>query len=523
MTTGSTTDNSAPRAGADTGSAGPRHRPALPARWRITAWIMLTTFLLLAVVFVMTRNLLLRDVDSRANNDVSQEASEFRRFAAEGVDPTTSQPFDSVSRLLEVFLSRQSAGQGEVMAGVVGDNEILELPGNAWPAAGEGSRVLAELRSQPGSAGVLLTAHGEIRWGKVDLEPIGAGSPGTTPASSRPGTFIVGIYTDPGRELVDRTMRVLALVGLAGMIITTGVAYLVAGRILAPVRSVRTVAEEIGENDLTARVPVRGRDDIAALAQTFNAMLDRIENAYTTQRQFVDDAGHELRTPITVVRGHLELLPDDPDERRKTLDLVDSELVRMGRIVGDLLVLAKSEQPDFVVTRTIDAAQLMLDIESKVQPLGEREWLLMEVAEGPCPLDPERITQAMLQFASNAVRHTRAGSVIQLGSRFAGSGAQRRLSIWITDDGPGVEAEDAPKIFERFQRGRTSSAPEHSSGAGLGLAIVRAIADAHAGVAWVRSVPGHGATFGIDVPAPDLPADLPSVGTPPETEKGILR
>ncbi|KSU56722.1 histidine kinase dimerization/phospho-acceptor domain-containing protein [Gordonia hongkongensis] len=484
-------------------SAGVRQRPALSARWRITAWIMLTTFLLLVVVFVVTRNLLLRDVDTRVNNYVAQEASEFRTFAAEGVDPTTTEPFTSVSRLLEVFLSRQSAGEGEVMAGVVGDTEILELPGNAWPEPGEGRRVLDELRAQSGAAGVLMTAHGEIRWGKVDLEPAGGGSADPASEAAQPGTFIVGIYTDPGRELVDRTMRVLAMVGLGGMIVTTGVAYLVAGRILAPVRSVRMVAAEISENDLTARVPVIGRDDVAALAQTFNAMLDRIEDAYTTQRQFVDDAGHELRTPITVVRGHLELLPDDPEERRKTLDLVDSELGRMGRIVGDLLMLAKSEQPDFVAARPTDAAQLMLDIESKVQPLGDRQWLLMEVAEGPCTVDHERITQAMLQYASNAVRHTRAGSVIQLGSRFAGVGEQRHLSIWITDDGPGVEQQDAARIFERFQRGRSASAPQHAAGAGLGLAIVRAIADAHHGIAWVRSIPGHGATFGIDVPVPD--------------------
>ncbi|MFT4398168.1 sensor histidine kinase [Gordonia lacunae] len=523
MTTGTTDDASGP---SSVERAGVRQRPALSARWRITAWIMLTTFLLLVVVFVVTRNLLLRDVDSRANHDVAQEASEFRTFAAEGVDPTTTEPFTSVSRLLEVFLSRQSAGQGEVMAGVVGDTEILELPGNAWPAAGEGRRVLDELRAQTGPAGVLMTDHGEIRWGKVELEPSGEGSADPVAGPAQPGTFLVGIYTDPGRELVDRTMRVLAIVGLAGMIVTTGVAYLVAGRILAPVRSVRMVAAEISENDLTARVPVIGRDDVAALAQTFNAMLDRIEDAYTTQRQFVDDAGHELRTPITVVRGHLELLPDDPEERRKTLDLVDSELGRMGRIVGDLLMLAKSEQPDFVVARTADAAQLMLDIESKVQPLGDRRWLLMEVAEGTCTVDHERITQAMLQYASNAVRHTDDGSVIQLGSRFAGVGPQRHLSIWITDDGPGVEQEDAARIFERFQRGRSASAPQHSAGAGLGLAIVRAIADAHHGVAWVRSVPGHGATFGIDVPAPDPDPRVtnPSAGAvPPAPGEGDRR
>ena len=231
-------------------------------------------------------------------------------------------------------------------------------------------------------------------------------------------------------------------------------------------------------------------------------MLDRIEHAYTTQRQFVDDAGHELRTPITVVRGHLELMSDDPAERRKTLALVDSELVRMGRIVSDLLMLAKAEQPDFVVPRPSDVAALMLNIESKVQTLGARRWLLMEVAEGSVDLDPERITQAMLQLASNAVGHTADESTIKLGSRFVGDGPTRRLSIWITDEGPGVRPEDAPLIFNRFQRARHadhSTAPR--TGAGLGLAIVRAIADGHGGSAWVRSMPGEGATFGLDIPA----------------------
>ena len=140
----------------------------------------------------------------------------------------------------------------------------------------------------------------------------------------------------------------------------------------------------------------------------------------------------------------------------------------------------------------------MLDIESKSQALGARRWLLMEVAEGNVDLDPERITQAMLQLATNAVSHTVEGSTLKLGSRFVGSGSERRLSIWITDEGPGLRPEDAPVIFDRFQR--AANAPR--TGAGLGLAIVKAIADGHGGSAWVRSVPEEGATFGLHIPAP---------------------
>lgn len=477
-----------------------RRATAFPARWRITAWILLTMFVLLVVVFVVVRNVLLRDVDVRANNDVAQETAEFRRFSAEGVDPATSRPFETVRRMLEIHLARQSALQGEVMAGYA-DGTIIEMPGIGWPGSSDSQRrVLEDIAAGSATSGVTQTPRGELRWGTVPV----------TNANGGRGVFVIGMFVEPAREVVDRTMRTIALVGLGGLLLATGIAYLVAGRILAPVRTVRVVADEISESDLTSRVPVRGNDDIADLARTFNSMLDRLELAYRTQRRFVDDAGHELRTPITVIRGHLELLSDDPAERRATLALVDSELVRMSRIVSDLLMLAKAEQPDFVVPRDTDVATLMLDIESKVAALGERRWLMMEVAEGTALLDPERITQAMLQFAANAVGHTDDGSAIRLGSRFTGEGSDRRLSMWITDEGPGVRPDETDRIFQRFQRGDPAARDEtRRAGAGLGLAIVTAIAEGHHGIAWVTSVPGEGATFGIDVPAPA--DDRPSV------------
>ncbi|WP_230593940.1 sensor histidine kinase [Rhodococcoides fascians] len=489
-----TTDTTAPDSTAPDSAAVTRRGSSLPARWKITAWIMLTTLLLLVVVLVTARNLLLRDVDVRANDDIVQEADEFRTFAAEGVDPTTTRPFVSVERLLEVYLARQSPSLGEVMIGVVGNDVVGQPRGDVPDALMQDPGLVRSSIDSAQPAGVVETVSGQMRWGRVDVDDVaGTG-----------GTLFVAVFTKSGRDLVGRTMQTMALVGIVGLSLTAGVAYLVAGRILAPVRTVRTVAAEIGETDLTARVPVHGRDDIADLAETFNAMLDRLESAYTTQRQFVDDAGHELRTPITIVRGHLELMSDDPDERRKTLALVDSELGRMGRIVSDLLMLAKAEQPDFVVRKTVDVAQLVLDIESKVQTIGDRQWLLMEVAEGTCSLDAERVTQAMVQMAANAVGHTAVGSRIRLGSRFDGDGDGRVFSLWITDDGPGVRPEDAPLIFERFQRGSPAdrTTPQQRSGAGLGLAIVRAIADAHGGSAWVRSVHGEGATFGLDLPSP---------------------
>src|SRR5699024_9617833 len=117
--------------------------------------------------------------------------------------------------------------------------------------------------------------------------------------------------------------------------------------------------------------------------------------------------GHELRTPITVIRGHLETMDDDDVENRaETMRLVDSELHRMSRIVSDLLIMAKADRPDFVRLRPVDAAELLLDIEAQAEQLGDRRWELVEIAEGTAVVDPQRITQAALQLASNAVSHT---------------------------------------------------------------------------------------------------------------------
>src|SRR5690606_32526730 len=158
------------------------------------------------------------------------------------------------------------------------------------------------------------------------------------------GALIVAVFTTEQRAKVADTARTIGLVAIGGLGLTAIIGWVVAGQILAPIRQVREVAAAIGEKDLTSRVPVHGRDDIAALAQTFNSMLDRLEHAYTTQQRFVDDAGHELRTPITVIRGHLELMDlghADDATREETIRLVEDELDRMARIVTDLLVLAK--------------------------------------------------------------------------------------------------------------------------------------------------------------------------------------
>jgi signal transduction histidine kinase len=257
---------------------------------------------------------------------------------------------------------------------------------------------------------------------------------------------------------------------------------------------VTSTARSISESDLSRRIPVRGHDEIARLTATFNEMLDRLEAAFETQRHFVDDAGHELKTPITIIRGHLELLEGEPDERRETLALVMDELDRMGRIVNDLLLLAKSEEPDFLGLETVDVEPLTNELEQKAGALGSRDWRLERRGRGIIVADRQRLTQAIVQLVQNAVEHTSEGDRISLGSAVENGEAR----LWVRDEGPGIPLDEQERIFQRFGRG---AGARRAEGAGLGLAIVKAIADAHHGRVELYSRPGAGALFTLVIPA----------------------
>ncbi|MGW3627175.1 ATP-binding protein [Streptomyces sp. NPDC000880] len=464
----------------------------ISARVRILLWLLAVMAVALAAVATTTRSILLRDVDHRISRLLAQETREFANFVDQGVDPRTGERFTDSRRLLEVFLQRQYSDP---------DEELLGLT----PAPGPRPHVIRQSRDIPAEialyrdgaalsriytsgdwAGTLDRPRGEIRWAKV---AIGPGATGAVP-----GAFVVAFHSQNERAVADETFRTLLVISGVALLMTTGIGWAVAGRILAPVRVVRMTAAQLTEQDLTRRIPVEGRDDIAALAETFNAMLDRLERAFAAQRQFVDDAGHELRTPITIVRGHLELMGDDPAEREETVRLVTDELDRMSRIVEDLLLLAKAERPDFIRPEPVQLGELTADVFVKARTLGEREWVLDQVADRETPLDPQRITQAMVQLAQNAVQHTVPGQRIAIGSRIVCGGRSELIELYVADSGPGVQEQDTEVIFERFRRG-TARRGARTAGAGLGLAIVKAIAEGHRGRVELRPAEGGGATF----------------------------
>lgn len=460
-----------------------RRRRVAGTRLRIVGWTVALLAAATIATVLLQRAVLLRRLDAAVTAGLEQERQELA-VLVEGSDPETGEPFgDDVRAVFDTFLARNLPLDGEAFFTFVDGRAYHSTPAPVrLDLVPEVAARWADL-GPAGETGELSTEAGEVRYLAVPVRHGGATA----------GVFVVANFTEGERREVEGVIRVSLV--LAGVLLLAGTAaaWLVAGRILRPVRQLTDTARAITDTDLTGRIPVRGDDELAELARTFNAMLDRLAAAFATQRAFVDDAGHELRTPITIVRGHLELLGDDPDERRETVALVTDELDRMARIVDDLLVLAKAEQPDFARPRPVELSDLTTELLAKARALGDRTWRLDACAEGEARVDEQRVAQAVLNLARNAVEHTRPGEEVAIGSALA-DGSVR---VWVRDGGPGVAPEDRERIFERFARGRERRA---SDGAGLGLSIVRAVADAHGGRVELDSRPGHGATFTLVLP-----------------------
>lgn len=465
---------------APTASAG------LTVRTRIALSVAVLVGLALAGAGLVVYALESARIERAVSEQVEQELAEFTKLRDDGLDPAAgpAQGFTDLRRLVEVFLERNVPDDDELLVGY-------------WDGAprlrSEGSH--PELLADPGFLAVLEdrlsrggTERVDTRWGDVivTVQPISD--------QQRDGAFVIAHFLAADHAELDRVMRTYAIVAVLSLGLVTALAAWQAGRLLQPLRTLRDTAEEITDTDLSRRIPESGHDDISALTHTFNEMLGRLEAAFRGQRQFVDDAGHELKTPLTVIRGHMELVDSQsPAEVEATRALLLEEIDRMSRLVGDLIMLAKTDRPDFLHYDAVNVAPLTATILEKCRGLGERHWVLDETTDSLVWLDEQRITQAMLELAQNAVKHTGPGDEIGLGS----AADAHTVRLWVRDTGPGVPDTDKDLVFDRFGRSVVSEGDE---GFGLGLSIVRAIAHAHGGAAHVEDAQPQGARFVLTLP-----------------------
>ena len=451
-------------------------------------YILVLAVATVASLFVL-RTVLLNRMDQRINSELEQEVAELQRLAR-GVDPRNSQPFEGdVQRIFQVFLTRNIPSTNETMLTII-DGAVFKTSEQPEPlpyVIEDDPQLVArwaavEEGSDYGSA---ITPAGELRFLAVPLK---------NQVGDTEGVFVVADFRDLEKQEVDGAVASAAQISVITLIIGLVLFYALSGRILNRVEAVRWTAQRITDSDMTRRLPVEGNDEISQLAATFNDLLDRLGEAFSIQRSFIDDAGHELRTPITIIRGHLELMGDDPAEREETVALVTDELDRMTRMVEDLLMLTKAQRPDFLNLTAVDVKELTDELNTKVHGLAHREWGFDGSGVGIIESDRQRLTQAVMQLAQNAVQHTNDGDRIWIGSRVANNEAR----FWVRDTGPGISNEEQERIFNRFARAR--SQPRASDGMGLGLAIVKAIAEGHNGRVRLLSAEGQGSTFTIIIP-----------------------
>ncbi len=461
---------------------------ALAFPWSLRARIVAYVIGLLAVATILfvavTTTVLDIRLDNRIDAELSQESQELRRLVA-GTDPRTGKPFAmDVKRIFDVYFERNVPSRNEAMIAFVKGKPYKR----SEPVVPYRLDLDPELVARWSGLTQVRRGHVSTPAGRVEYlaVPITIGG--------RPeAVFVAATFRDLLQDDYDATVFAAGMVGLGVLLLGSLLAWRLADRVVDPVTRLTTTARTISETDLSRRIPVEGRDEVAQQAATFNEMLERLERAFQEQRQFLDDAGHELRTPLTIVLGNLELLPDDPVERQETVDLLTDELERMSRIVHDLLLLAKREQPDFLQLDTVDVGALTDELASKASALAPREWIVESRGQGLVVGDRQRLTEAMLQLAENAARHSGEDGPIRIGSSVAGDTAR----LWVRDEGAGIAPEDRERIFERFRRGGDG---RRTVGSGLGLAIVKAIAEAHGGRAEVESELGRGSTFTIVIP-----------------------
>jgi two-component system, OmpR family, sensor kinase len=461
-----------------------RWRLLASARGRILGWSVLLLAAGIAASTVATRVLLVQGMNAQVRGELAHEVGEFKALAARRSSAAGRRAPGQVVALLRIRTQQAVLEHDTVLIGLVG-TRVVATSRNFSPAtlgASAGLRASWAARGQQVD-GVANLAIGPIRYTVV---------PARVPGDPVRGTFVAAVLLGPGEASIGRVTQLQLETGGIALLAGTALAWLIAGRVLRPVRDTTELARQITDTDIAGRIPVRGHNEITELANTFNRMLDRLEAALTTQRRFLADAGHELRTPITIVQGNLDTLEPASQEDAETLAIAADELARMSRLVDELTVLASSERPDFLRCQPIDIRSLTSSVLAKARLLGDRPWLLTGAATGTAVLDPQRLTQALMQLAANAAAHTPPGTAVEISSGLRGG----MLEFTVADHGPGIPASERGRIFERFARLHTP----RTDGTGLGLSIVAAITAAHGGTVQVTDAPGGGAAFVVALP-----------------------
>jgi signal transduction histidine kinase len=483
-----------------------RNRTLLPAgvRWRLTAWVAAVLIASAAVIFVLVYEHTGSVLRGQIDHDIAGDTRQLAQVAESLHGHSRSHIAATLSRYV---VAQPYTANSTLLFGLVGGRGAVSNHPEVFGSARREENESGAEQQLENTAGRSLLVP---RAGYSTIEIPDVGKMRIHERTAVTGAVRVTVGAGEPLATISRAQRGVAksfiLAGGITLALALLASYLAGARVSAPLRRMASVAARVDAGDLEPRMLVSGRrgDELRVLADAFNQMLDRLSDAFASQREFVADASHELRTPLTVIRGQLEVLAANAapsaEEVRRVEQVVRAEIGRINRLVDDLLLLAQAEQTDFLRPETIELEAFVAELWDGISLTATRDFELGPVPDGPLRADPDRVAQAVRNLARNAIDHTapETGLVRLEVERLAAD----RIRFAVIDDGPGIPASERERIFERFHRtdqGRARSA----GGAGLGLAIVRAIAEAHGGYVRARDANGTGARIELVLPGFD--------------------
>jgi two-component system, OmpR family, sensor kinase len=473
-------------------------------RARLAAAISLVAIAALGGSFIALHERTGSDLRGRIDSNLKEQYAEWQLNSPHGISSArqleraarsfiSSQRYHPESRifLIEVAGANDVTNEKQVV-----EREIERERGESEKGgAGEGGeRSLSLIDAPDGFANVSTEEAGRLR---VYSRPILADG-------KRFGTFRVADPRAPIERAQAAIRNTFLLVGAVALLLSLTIAGWLATLITRPLRRIANVASDVDAGDLSHRIgDVRGGDEVHVLAESFDHMLDRLEGAFRRQREFVSDASHELRTPMTVLRGQTELLRrvgGDPEERRRITEMLLRELDQMNRLVDDMLALARAQAGELVRPQPIRLEDFMEDLARDLPLLGDRDFRVEGVRQGMIEADPERLSQVFRNLVRNAVHHTGPADRITV----TGTARDGHIEFCVADTGPGIPPDQLERIFDRFHRTDEARDRDHG-GSGLGLPIARAIVEAHGGRIWAEAPPAGGAQVRFDLPGFQAP------------------